>query len=79
MYGTKRGCTIIAESDALVYCLGRIEYNSILRSSVIKKTELCERIVSKMTIFSTMDNFEKSKLYENLKEIDVQPGKYIIR
>ena len=46
---------------------------------MIKKTELCERIISKMTIFSTMDSFEKAKLYENLKEIDVQPGKYIIR
>jgi cAMP-dependent protein kinase regulator len=59
LYNTKRASTIIAETDGKLYSLDRLDFNTILRENVLKKTEMCDRILSNIEIFQTLDRYEK--------------------
>ena len=62
LYNTPRATTIIARTDGRLFSLDRGSHNSILRDSVLKKNKLCEDILNRNELFSTMKPYEKCKL-----------------
>ena len=67
LYNTKRASTITAVTNGRLFILDRLSFNSILRDDVLKKTRLCEEILNKSELFTSMKTYEKCKLIENIK------------
>lgn len=79
LYNTRRACTIIAETKSKLFSLDRLSFTTILRENSFQKHEFCEQILNKNELFEALNSYEKNKLIENIKEITVGMGKYIIR
>lgn len=79
LYNTKRACTITAASEGRLFSLDRSSFNSILRDEVLKKTKICEQTLNKNIVFSTLTPYEKCKFIENIKQLSMPAGKYVIK
>lgn len=79
LYNAPRAATIISCSDATLYSLDRHTFNFIVKGSAQKKKDSYEAIFKKVGVFSSMDNYERTKLADAVKERRFKTNEYIIR
>jgi len=79
LYNAPRAATIIANSESVLYSLDWHTFNFIVKGSAQKKKDSYEAIFKKVGVFSSMDNYERTKLADAVKERRFKPGETIIK
>lgn len=79
MYNAPRAATIVANEECLLWKLDRETFNHIVKDAANKKRAHYEEFLSKVTLFSTMEPYERSKLSDAFKEIRIKKGEFIIK
>ena len=68
LYNAPRAATITSDGDCVLWGLDRQTFNHIVKGSASKKREKYEKFLEKVSILSTMDNYERCKLADAFKE-----------
>jgi cAMP-dependent protein kinase regulator len=79
LYNAPRAATITAKTEAELWCLDRQTFNHIVKESASKKRDKYEDLFKKVKILSNMDEYERSKLADALKEEWHNEGDFVIR
>ncbi len=79
LYNAPWAATIQAEEPGLLYVLDRGTFNHIVKDAAAKKRERYEDFLSKVKLLKTMDNYERSKLADALKDVHFKAGETVIR
>jgi cAMP-dependent protein kinase regulator len=79
LYNVPRAASIIANEECLLWKLDRETFNHIVKDAASKKRERYEEFMSKVSIFSTMDTYERQKLADAFRDISVRAGEVIIK
>lgn len=78
LYNAPWAATIVAEEPGLLYVLDRNTFNHIVKDAAAKKWEWYEDFLSKVKLLKTMDNYERSKLADALKDVHYKSGDTVI-
>lgn len=79
LYNAPRAASIIADEECLLWKLDRETFNHIVKDAANRKRERYDAFVSRVPIFSTMDAYERQKLADAFRDIDVKAGETIIK
>lgn len=79
LYNAPRAATIISCEESTLYSLDWHTFNFIVKGSAQKKKDSYEAIFKKVGVFSSMDNYEWTKLADAVKEWWFKPGESIIK
>lgn len=79
LYNAPRAATIIANEECLLWKLDRGTFNHIVKDAANKKRAHYEQFLSKVSLFSTMEPYERSKLSDAFREIKFKKDEFIIR
>lgn len=79
LYNAPRAATIMARSECVLFSLDRECFNGIVKDAAAKKREQYDAFLSKVDLLSTMDSYERSKIADALKPINVGKGEYIVK
>ena len=79
LYNAPRAATIKAKTDADLWMLDRQTFNFIVKGAAAKKREKYEEFLKKVKILSNMDEYERQKLADALKEEWHEAGDYVIK
>jgi len=79
LYNAPRAATITANDDCLLWKLDRETFNHIVKDAASRKREKYEKFLDTVSVFSTMEPYERAKLADAFKEVAVKAGDYIIR
>lgn len=79
LYNVPRAASIIAKEDCVLWQLDRETFNAIVKDSAMKKRQRYEEFLKSVTILSSMDSYERSKIADILKTIHHKKGDYVIR
>ena len=78
LYNAPRAATIIAKSDAHCYELDRNTFNHIVKDAAQRKRDKYEDFLSSVSILQSIDNYERSKIADSIKEQRYREGDKII-
>lgn len=78
LYNTPRAASIVAIEDSVLYTLDRECFNHIVRDAAIKKREIYDEFLSKVSLLDSLDAYERSKICDCLQSTVFQPGQEII-
>lgn len=78
LYNAPRAATITSLGNSTLYSLDRHTFNFIVKGSAQKKKDTYEAIFKKVNVFSSLDNYERTKLADACKEMRFKPMEYII-
>ena len=78
LYNAPRAATITAKEPCTLWKLDRETFNHIVKDAACRKREKYESFLEKVTVFCTMEPYERSKLADAFKEQRFQPGDKII-
>lgn len=78
LYNTPRAASIVANEDSILYSLDRQTFNHIVRDAAIKKREVYDEFLSKVSLLDSLDAYERSKICDCLQSTSFEPGKNII-
>mmetsp|Transcript_27327 Transcript_27327/g.20459 ORF Transcript_27327/g.20459 Transcript_27327/m.20459 type:complete len:310 (+) Transcript_27327:68-997(+) len=79
LYNAPRAASIFADTDAILWSLDRATFTHIVKDAASRKREKYEEFLARVPLLSTMDNYERSKLSDALKEHHFQAGEFIIK
>lgn len=79
LYNAPRAANITAIEPCILYKLDRDTFNHIVKDSAQKKREKYEKFLESVSIFSTMDPYERSKLADAFTERTFKAGESIIK
>jgi len=79
LYNAPRAATIVAESACQLWVLDRNTFNHIVKEASQKKREKFENFLSSVPILQNMDQYERSKLADVIKEMKISAGDVIIK
>lgn len=79
LYNAPRAATIKAKTEADLWMLDRQTFNFIVKGAASKKREKYEEFMKKVKILSNMDEYERQKLSDALKEEWHEAGDYVIK
>ena len=74
LYNAPRAATITANEPCILWKLDRETFNHIVKDAASRKREKYEMFLNTVTIFSTMDNYERAKLADAFKETKFSVG-----
>jgi cAMP-dependent protein kinase regulator len=69
----------MSNEECLLWKLDRGTFNYIVKDAANKKRDHYEQFLSKVSLFSTMEPYERSKLSDAFKEIHFKKDELIIR
>ena len=78
LYNCPRAATIKAKEDCLLWRLDRETFNHIVKDAASRKREKYENFLSSVTVFSTMEHYERAKLADAFHEVKFKAGDKII-
>jgi cAMP-dependent protein kinase regulator len=79
LYNAPRAATIEAEEDCLLWSLDRATFNHIVKDAQARKREKYEDFLKSVSLLSSMDHYERSKLADAIKEVTYNEGDYVIK
>lgn len=79
LYNAPRAATITSDGDCTLWGLDRQTFNHIVKDSASKKRDKYDKFLEKVTILSTMEPYERSKLADAFKEYKFKAGDFIIK
>jgi len=79
LYNAPRAASIRADTEAVLWSLDRNTFNHIVKDAASKKRLKYEEFLSKVPLLSTMEDYERSKLSDALKEHSFKAGEHIIK
>ena len=74
LYNAPRAATITANEPCVLWKLDRETFNHIVKDAASTKREKYENFLSTVTVFSTMEPYERAKLADAFKEIKFKAG-----
>jgi cAMP-dependent protein kinase regulator len=78
LYNAPRAATIVADEDCLLWSLDRATFNHIVKDAAARKREKYEDFLKSVSLLSSMDHYERSKLADAIKEAVFKKGDTII-
>ena len=79
LYNAPRAATITAKIASELWSLDRATFNHIVKDAASKKREKYEEFLQGVKILQSMEEYERSKLADALKEEWYEPGQFIIK
>ena len=79
IYGTPRAATASAASDVSIWGLDRDSYRMILMGSTIRKRKMYEQLLSKVSILSSLDSWERMTIADSLVPVTFEDNETIMR
>ena len=79
IYGTPRAATARAASDVRIWGLDRDSYRRILMGSTIRKRKMYEELLSKVSILSSLDDWERMTIADSLVPVTFEDNEVIMR
>lgn len=79
LYNAPRAATITCTESGTLYSLDRNTFNHIVKDAAAKRRERYEDFLAQVTILSSMEPYERSKLADAFKEDVFKPGEYVIK
>ena len=78
LYNAPRAATIIAKTEAHLYELDRNTFNHIVKDAAQRKRDKYEDFLSSVSILQSIDNYERAKIADTIKEQRYKAGEKII-
>jgi len=78
LYNAPRAATIFANENCQLWKLDRDTFNHIVKDAAQRKRDKYETFLEKVTVFSTMEPYERCKLADAFKETTFSAGQKII-
>jgi len=78
LYNAPRAATIIANEECLLWKLDRDTFNHIVKDASTRKRQRYETFLTKVSILSTMEPYERSKLSDAFKDHKFAKDSHII-
>ena len=79
LYNARRQATIKAKTQSHLWVLDRGTFNHIVKDAAQKKREKYEDFLKSVTLFQSMDHYERSKLANVIKDKVFQSGETILK
>lgn len=79
LYNAPRAASITAEGPCVLWKLDRETFNHIVKDAACRKREKYDHFLTQVSIFSTMEPYERAKLADAFKEQRFASGEYIIK
>ena len=78
LYNAPRAASIRAKCDCTYFALDRASFNHEVKDAAMKKRERYEKFLSTVSLLSTMDSYERSKIADVLISKEFKAGDKII-
>ncbi|RWS29307.1 cAMP-dependent protein kinase regulatory subunit-like protein [Leptotrombidium deliense] len=78
IYGTPRAATIKAKNECKLWAIDRDTYRRILMGSTIRKRKLYEEFLNKVSIFESLEKWEKLTIADALIPVQFNTGDVIV-
>jgi len=78
LYSTPRQASIQAEEDSVLFSLDRECFNHIVKDSAIRRREIYKTFLSKVSILSSLEDYERTKICDCLEPTRHSAGSTII-
>lgn len=79
LYNAPRAATITAKTNYVIWKLDRDTFNNIVKDAAAKKREKYENFLKNVEVLKTLDDYERSKLGDAVKEENYVKGDLIIK
>ena len=79
LYNAPRAATIFSDDDSTLYGLDRQTFNHIVKDAAIRKKDKYETFLKKVSLLSTMDDYERAQVSEAFTENKFKPNEMIIK
>lgn len=79
LYNAPRAATIFSDDDSTLYGLDRQTFNHIVKDAAIRKRDKYEAFLKKVSLLSTMDDYERAQVSEAFTEEKYKPNDVIIK
>jgi cAMP-dependent protein kinase regulator len=79
MYNQPRSATIIANSDGILWVMGRQTFRKLVLKHAFRKRRLYENFLRDLDILQSLTDYERSNVADALLPIDVKQDEIIIR
>lgn len=78
IYGQLRAATVKAKSDVKLWAIDRDTYRRILMGSTIRKRDMYQEFLSKVSILESLDKWERLTVADSLEPVQFDDGQKIV-
>lgn len=78
IYGQLRAATVKARSDVKLWAIDRDTYRRILMGSTIRKRDMYQEFLSKVSILESLDKWERLTVADSLEPVQFEDGEKIV-
>ncbi len=78
IYGQLRAATVKAKSDVKLWAIDRDTYRRILMGSTIRKRDMYQEFLSKVSILESLDKWERLTVADSLESVQFEDGEKIV-
>lgn len=78
IYGQLRAATVKAKSDVKLWAIDRDTYRRILMGSTIRKRDMYQEFLSKVSILESLDKWERLTVADSLEQVQFEDGSKIV-
>ena len=79
LYNAPRAANITAKTKSVLFGLDRDCFNNIVKDAAMKKRELYDQILQKVSILATMDAYERQQVADAVKVEKLKSGQFVIQ
>lgn len=78
IYGQLRAATVKAKTDVKLWAIDRDTYRRILMGSTIRKRDMYQEFLSKVSILESLDKWERFTVADSLEPVQFEDGQKIV-